>query len=112
MVALGAALGDAASRVGTYAEDNRTALAVVGGVTAVGAVAYLARRKSRQGPKVKPGTLELGTGNVARDEVKGEVRSGMGSAIVHERGVHVAWRGLGPDRGRGSPRALPGMPRR
>lgn len=73
MASLSAAVGDAAARVGSYVDDNRTAVAVVGGLTAVGAVAYLSRCRSRKSPKVAPGTFELGTGNVGRSEVKSEV---------------------------------------
>lgn len=69
-----AALSDGAARAVTFVEDNTCAVAVVGSVTALGAVAYWQRRKARKSYQTAPGTFQLGTGNVARGDVKGEVR--------------------------------------
>lgn len=73
---LGPALSDAAARASVYVEDNSTAVAVAGGLTALGAITYFATRKPRDGYKVAPTSFQLGVGSLKGNDVKNEVRSG------------------------------------
>lgn len=67
-------VGDALSQVGDYAEDNKSTLAVIGGVTAAVGLGWYLTRSSRSNIN-KPGTFDIGSGGVDRTKVEAEVRT-------------------------------------
>ncbi|KAL6779888.1 SMT1 [Auxenochlorella protothecoides x Auxenochlorella symbiontica] len=83
---IGPALSDAAARASVYVEDNSTAVAVAGGLTALGAITYLATRKPRSDYQVAPSSFQLGVGNLKEGEVQSEVSAYYSEYNTLERG--------------------------
>ena len=63
-------LSDIVADAGAYAEDNKTTVAIVGGVTVFAGLSLYMKRSSRS----KPGTFDIGSGSVDRSKVRDEVR--------------------------------------
>jgi NADH:ubiquinone oxidoreductase subunit 3 (subunit A) len=65
-----ASLSDLVADAGAYAENNKTTVAIVGGVTVFAGLSLFMKRSSRN----KPGTFDIGSGSVDRSMVESEVR--------------------------------------
>lgn len=74
-------IGDLLADAGAYAEDNKSTVALIGGVTAIVGLGWYVSRKKAQ--KKKPGTFDIGSGGVDRSKVQEEVR---GHLVHHAHG--------------------------